>query len=87
MLEQAWEKYATDVVNVEDDSLEAEFTKIIKDENIDLNSPSLVYIGMDTRYHSPVLAKAVGNGVLCLKGNIRDFGVRFHLDFKILSHA
>lgn len=75
MLEQSWEKYATDVANVEDDDLEAAVTKIIKLENIDLNCPSNVFIGMDTRYHSPILAKAVGNGVLCLKGNIRDFGI------------
>lgn len=30
---------------------------------------------MDTRYHSPELSKAVVNGVIALKGTLREFGI------------
>nr|XP_019527389.2 LOW QUALITY PROTEIN: phosphoacetylglucosamine mutase [Aedes albopictus] len=70
-----WEKLATDLVNVSDVDLEAQVAKICADEGIDNNNPAKVYVGMDTRYHSPQLAKAVLNGVAAMKGSVRDFGI------------
>ncbi|XP_065088319.1 phosphoacetylglucosamine mutase [Ochlerotatus camptorhynchus] len=75
MMEQRWEKLATDIVNVSDVNLEAQVAKICADENIDNNNPAKVFVGMDTRYHSPQLAKAVLNGVAAMKGSVRDFGI------------
>lgn len=75
MLEKSWEVIATDLVNVSDDDLEAEVTKIIKSEQIDMNANANVYIGWDTRYHSPILSRAVANGVIALKGNMKEYGI------------
>ncbi|EDW70507.1 phosphoacetylglucosamine mutase [Drosophila virilis] len=75
MLEASWEKIATDLVNVSDQDLEQHVAKIIKDNEIDVTSSSYVYVGMDNRYHSPRLLKAVADGVIALKGNVREFGI------------
>lgn len=75
MLEVGWEKLATDLVNVSDKELEFEVAKIIKEQEIDIGSPSVVFVGMDNRYHSHGLLKAVCDGVVSLKGNVREFGI------------
>uniref|UniRef100_A0A4Y0BMN9 Phosphoacetylglucosamine mutase n=1 Tax=Anopheles funestus TaxID=62324 RepID=A0A4Y0BMN9_ANOFN len=75
MLEQRWEKLATDLVNVADSELEAQVAKICADEQIDNNEPAKVFVGMDTRYHSPQLSRAVVNGILALKGTVTEFGI------------
>lgn len=75
MLEESWEKIATSLVNVSDQELEVEVGKIIKENNIDVGSSSHVYVGMDNRYHSPRLLKAVADGVIALKGNVKEFGI------------
>ncbi|XP_053672811.1 phosphoacetylglucosamine mutase [Anopheles nili] len=75
MLEQRWEKLATDLVNVPDNELEAQVAKICEDEAIDNNEPAKVFVGMDTRYHSPQLSRAVVNGILALKGMVTEFGI------------
>lgn len=75
MLEPSWEKLATRLANVSDNDLEAEVAKIIKDENIVIGNSSKVFVGMDTRYHSPHLLKAVVDGVVALKGSVREFGI------------
>lgn len=75
MLESSWETYATNLANVADDKLEEEVKKIIDLENINLDTLPNVFVGMDTRYHSPMLSKAVVNGVICLKGNVREYGI------------
>lgn len=75
MLEQSWEKLATDLVNVSDLELQAEIEKIIASQSIDISSASTVYVGMDNRYHSPVLLKAVQDGVVALKGKVKSFGI------------
>lgn len=75
MLEKSWEEIATDLVNVSDDDLEAEVAKIIQMKKIDMNEKANVYIGWDTRYHSPVLSRAVVNGVIALKGNMKEYGI------------
>uniref|UniRef100_A0A182QQ20 Phosphoacetylglucosamine mutase n=1 Tax=Anopheles farauti TaxID=69004 RepID=A0A182QQ20_9DIPT len=75
MLEQRWEQLATDLVNVPDADLEAQVAKICADEAIDNNEPARVFVGMDTRYHSPQLSRAVVNGILALKGTVTEFGI------------
>lgn len=75
MLEQRWEKLATDLVNVSDNDLQEEIEKIIKNEKINISSASSVYVGMDNRYHSPGLLKAVSDGVLTLKGRVKSYGI------------
>lgn len=75
MLEKSWEKLATDLVNVSDNDLESEISKIIKSQNINIVSASNVFVGMDNRYHSPGLLKAVSDGVVALKGKVKSFGI------------
>ncbi|XP_005181704.1 phosphoacetylglucosamine mutase [Musca domestica] len=75
MLDPSWEVIATDLANVTDQELEEQVAKIIKENNIDVSSSSNVYVGMDNRYHSPRLLKAVADGVIALKGNVKEFGI------------
>lgn len=75
MLEHSWEQLATDLVNVSDNDLQAQIEKIIASEKIEIGSPSTVFVGMDNRYHSPILLKAVTDGVLALKGKFKSFGI------------
>lgn len=75
MLDQSWEKLATSLVNVSDQELQNEISRIIESENIDIGSASCVFVGMDNRYHSPGLLKAVEDGVLTLKGRVKSFGI------------
>lgn len=75
MLEKSWEQLATNLANVSDNDLQAEVEKIIGAHNIDMGSASSVFVGMDNRYHSPGLLKAVSDGVVALKGNVKSFGL------------
>lgn len=75
MLESSWEKIATRLANVTDNELEGEIAKIIEQQDITIGSSNCVYVGMDTRYHSPGLLKAVVDGVMALKGSVREFGI------------
>lgn len=75
MLEQSWEKLATDLANVEDQELEGHIRNLIETQKINISAASKVFIGMDNRYHSPGLLRAVNDGVLALKGNPKDFGI------------
>lgn len=75
MLEKSWEQIATDLVNVSDDELEAQITQIVETYKIDLTTKAHVFIGWDTRYHSPQLSRAVVNGVIALKGAAKEFGI------------
>lgn len=75
MLDASWEVLATRLANVSDNDLEGEVAKIIESENITIGNSSCVYVGMDTRYHSPRLLKAVVDGVVALKGSVREFGI------------
>lgn len=75
MLEASWEKLATRLANVSDQELEQEIAGIIKSENVNISAPCSVYVGMDNRYHSPRLLKAVCDGVVALKGGVKEFGI------------
>ncbi|XP_055688316.1 phosphoacetylglucosamine mutase isoform X1 [Lutzomyia longipalpis] len=75
MLEARWEKLATRLVNVSDQELESEIAAVIREENVCISAKSTVFVGMDNRYHSPRLLKAVCDGVVALKGSVKDFGI------------
>lgn len=75
MLDQSWEQLATDLVNVSDQDLQNQIAKIIETQKIDIGQASCVFVGMDNRYHSPGLLKAVSDGVLALKGKVKSFGI------------
>ncbi|XP_058053817.1 phosphoacetylglucosamine mutase [Anopheles bellator] len=75
MLEQSWERLATDLVNVSDSDLVAQVAKICEQEAIDNNAAARVFVGMDTRYHSPQLSRSVMNGVMAVKGMVQEFGI------------
>ncbi|GAB0092189.1 Phosphoacetylglucosamine mutase [Sergentomyia squamirostris] len=75
MLEGSWEKLATRLVNVSDQELEKEIGSVIQEQNINIAASSTVYVGMDNRYHSPRLLKAVCDGVVALKGCVKEFGI------------
>lgn len=75
MLEPSWERIATDLANVSDNDLQAQIAKIIAEQRIDIGSASCVFVGMDNRYHSPGLLKAVSDGVLALKGKVESYGI------------
>lgn len=75
MLEPSWERIATDLANVSDQELQAQIAKIIEEQRIDIGSASCVFVGMDNRYHSPGLLKAVSDGVLALKGKVKSYGI------------
>lgn len=75
MLEARWEKLATRLANVSDQELEQEIAAVIQEENVCISAPSTVYVGMDNRYHSPRLLKAVCDGVVALKGGVKEFGI------------
>lgn len=75
MLEQTWEKIATHLANVSDLDLQNEIVQIIETHSIELGCASSVFVGMDNRYHSPGLLKAVTDGVLALKGKVKSFGI------------
>ena len=49
--------------------------EIVDQNQIDLNNPSSVFIGRDTRKSSPSLAQAVRDGVNSVNGVMTDFGV------------
>lgn len=75
MLESSWETIATRLANVSDQDLEQEVAGIIKLFNINISASCTVYAGMDNRYHSPRLLKAVCDGVVALKGGVKSFGI------------
>ncbi|ETN59626.1 phosphoglucomutase [Anopheles darlingi] len=75
MLEQSWERLATDLVNVSDTELVDQVAKICEQQAIDNNAAARVFVGMDTRYHSPQLSRAVMNGVMAVKGTVQEFGI------------
>lgn len=75
MLEQRWEKIATNLANVSDNDLQGAVAQIIETENIDIGCASTVLVGMDNRYHSRGLLEAVKAGVVALKGKVISFEI------------
>eukprot|EP00095_Tigriopus_kingsejongensis_P008784 maker-scaffold120_size336265-snap-gene-1.10 protein:Tk08784 transcript:maker-scaffold120_size336265-snap-gene-1.10-mRNA-1 annotation:"hypothetical protein TcasGA2_TC011920" len=75
MLVQSWEGLATKLANAKDDELAQVLAEITKSEGIDLDKPSSVFVGRDTRESSPALAQAVLDGINALDGTPMDYGV------------
>ncbi|XP_037093151.1 LOW QUALITY PROTEIN: phosphoacetylglucosamine mutase-like [Pollicipes pollicipes] len=75
MLEAAWERIATELVNVSDSELGQKLRSIVDAEAISWQSPALIVVGRDTRPSSPPLQQAVLDGVAALGGQLRDLGV------------
>lgn len=74
MLVQKWEGYATLLANSTEEDLPRHLQTIVTDEKIDLSTSSQVTIGRDTRPSSPILSKALSDGVAALNGKLRDLG-------------
>lgn len=75
MLEQSWEKLATDLANAADNNLTKVIDNIIQDEKIDMNIPASVFLGRDTRASSPRLLQLAIDGIKSANGGFKDYGV------------
>ncbi|XP_022254003.1 phosphoacetylglucosamine mutase-like [Limulus polyphemus] len=75
MLEEEWEKLASQLANVSDDQVVSAMEGIITDCSVDMNTPSSVFLAYDTRQSSPHLAQAVIDGVQSLEGHVENFGI------------
>ncbi|XP_041369349.1 phosphoacetylglucosamine mutase-like [Gigantopelta aegis] len=75
MMPPAWEKYATELANVEDEHIPNILKKIINSENIETSYKAKVFFARDTRPSSSSLARALQNGIQALEGNFHDYGL------------
>ncbi|GFQ82577.1 phosphoacetylglucosamine mutase [Trichonephila clavata] len=75
MIDKEWENYATDLVNISDDSLPDSLSMITCSSSINYDVPANVYLARDTRKSSEFLAKAATDGVKALNGEVKDFGL------------
>lgn len=75
MLEMAWEGYATQLVNAEQEALVTTLRDLVEREAINMDHNASVFIGRDTRPSSESLAKAAQDGVTALGGHCQDFGL------------
>lgn len=73
MLNKEWVNLATEFINLDDNELEDWINNKINQLNCK-NKQGKVFIAKDTRDSSVRLAEAASNGVLCLNGEIKDFG-------------
>ncbi|XP_017349585.1 phosphoacetylglucosamine mutase [Ictalurus punctatus] len=75
MVTPAWEGYATQLANAEQEALCTVLKDIIEKEAVDMSEAASVVIGRDTRPSSENLSRAVLDGVSCLEGHSLDFGL------------
>uniref|UniRef100_A0A8B9L646 Phosphoacetylglucosamine mutase n=1 Tax=Astyanax mexicanus TaxID=7994 RepID=A0A8B9L646_ASTMX len=75
MVTPDWEGYATQLANAEQDALCTALKDIIEKESINMSEKASVFIGRDTRPSSESLAQAVLDGVSCLGGESKDYGL------------
>ncbi|XP_033227508.1 phosphoacetylglucosamine mutase [Belonocnema kinseyi] len=75
MLETAWEKIATDLVNADDNNFVPTLRKVIKDQGINEAAPATIILGRDTRKSSPKLAEAAIKGIDACHATLKDFGI------------
>ncbi|CAH2249233.1 phosphoacetylglucosamine mutase [Pelobates cultripes] len=75
MLVQAWEVYATNLANAEQQELQTVMTFIIQQEDIKMDQKASVAIGRDTRPSSESLSQAVIDGVTALDSKYHDYGL------------
>ncbi|KAF7694189.1 phosphoacetylglucosamine mutase isoform X1 [Silurus meridionalis] len=75
MVTPAWEGYATQLANADQDDLCAVLKGIVESEGVDMAQAASVIIGRDTRPSSENLSRAVLDGISCLEGHSHDFGL------------
>lgn len=81
MLVASWEKYCTALANAEDDKVGEALEAIAREQGIHRAFASIsqlqatVFLGRDTRAHSPGLAALVRRGVESLGGRVVDLGI------------
>uniref|UniRef100_A0A8C5Q3A3 Phosphoacetylglucosamine mutase n=1 Tax=Leptobrachium leishanense TaxID=445787 RepID=A0A8C5Q3A3_9ANUR len=75
MLAQAWEVYATNLANAEEQELPAVLADIIRQEAIEMDQEAHVAIGRDTRPSSENLSCSVIDGVIALESKYHDYGL------------
>ncbi|KAK3517885.1 hypothetical protein QTP70_026212 [Hemibagrus guttatus] len=75
MVTPAWEGYATELANADQEDLCSVLKDIIGKEAIDMSKAASVVTGRDTRPSSENLSRAVLDGVSCLQGHSLDFGL------------
>uniref|UniRef100_A0A6Q2WSB0 Phosphoacetylglucosamine mutase n=1 Tax=Esox lucius TaxID=8010 RepID=A0A6Q2WSB0_ESOLU len=69
MVTPAWEGYATELANAEQEGLLPTLKDLIEREAIDMAQEANVFVGKDTRCSSESLSKAVMDGVCALGGH------------------
>ncbi|KAK2832596.1 hypothetical protein Q7C36_016058 [Tachysurus vachellii] len=71
----AWERYATELANADQEDLCSVLGDIIGKESIDMSEAANIVTGRDTRPSSVNLSRAVLDGVSCLQGHSHDYGL------------
>ncbi|XP_008300912.1 phosphoacetylglucosamine mutase [Stegastes partitus] len=75
MVTPAWEGYASQLANAEQEDLLAALKDIIEKEAINMSQEANVFVGKDTRSSSASLSQAVLDGVSSLGGHSKDYGL------------
>lgn len=75
MVTPAWEEYATQLANAEQEDLLTALKDIIEKEAINMSQEANVFVGKDTRSSSACLSQAVLDGVSALGGHSKDYGL------------
>lgn len=75
MVTAAWEGYAAQLANAEQEDLLNALKDIIGKEAINMSQEANVFVGKDTRSSSARLSQAVMDGVSALGGHSKDFGL------------
>ncbi|XP_068432628.1 phosphoacetylglucosamine mutase [Clinocottus analis] len=75
MVTPAWEGYATQLANAEQEELLAALKDVIEKEAINMSQEADVFVGKDTRSSSVSLSKAALDGVSALGGHSKDYGL------------
>ncbi|CAK6962165.1 phosphoacetylglucosamine mutase [Scomber scombrus] len=75
MVTPAWEGYATQLANAEQEDLLTALKDVIEKEAINMSQEANVFVGKDTRSSSASLSQAVLDGVSALGGHSKDYGL------------
>ncbi|XP_041832062.1 phosphoacetylglucosamine mutase [Melanotaenia boesemani] len=75
MVTPAWEGYATQLANAEQEDLLAAMKDITGKEAIDITQEASVFVGKDTRGSSASLSQSVLDGVNALGGHSKNYGL------------
>ncbi|XP_028653703.1 phosphoacetylglucosamine mutase [Erpetoichthys calabaricus] len=75
MLASAWEEYATQLANAEENQLTVILEKIIQEEKIEMHIGAFVVVGRDTRPSSLKLSQTAIDGIISLGSKHKDYGL------------